>query len=64
MTLPIQIPDVAVSRAANAVHYEYMKTILCRTEEHALECEIWRRTAEEYKAQLRQYFPLLKRWKK
>ena len=28
-------------------HYEYMKTTLGRTDEHPLECEIWRKAVEE-----------------
>ena len=49
MQLPIQIETVSVSRAANAAHYEYMATILKRTEESPLENELWHRAMEEFK---------------
>ena len=35
MDLANQIPDITVSRAANAPHYEYMTTVGKRTDEIA-----------------------------
>lgn len=49
MRIPQQIDTVAVSRASNAAHYEYMATIRRRIEEIRLENEIWQRATEEFK---------------
>ena len=93
MELSNQIPDITVSRAANAPHYEYMTTFGKRTAELPIDHDLWRKgkdefdaafkaedeafkryrdseltgqhlTADEYREQLRQYFPQLKRWRK
>ncbi len=37
MNIPIQIDSTAISRAANAAHYEYLATVRRRTEEIRLE---------------------------
>lgn len=48
MKIPQQIETVAVSRASNAAHYEYMATIRKRIEEIRLESDIWGQAATEF----------------
>lgn len=50
MQLPNQIETISISRAANAAHYEYLATVLKRTEEIRLENELWRKAVEEFRA--------------
>lgn len=49
MQLPNQIETISVARAANAVHYEYLATVLKRTEEIRLENELWQRAVDEFR---------------
>lgn len=49
MQLPNQIETISISRAANAAHYEYLATVLKRTEEIRLENELWRKAVEEFR---------------
>ena len=41
MELSAQIPDISVSRAANAPHYEYMTTFGKRTSEQPIDHDLW-----------------------
>ena len=47
MNIPIQIDTVSIARATNAAHYEYLQTVMWRTDEIRLENELWQRAVEE-----------------
>ena len=47
MTLPQQIDTISIARAVNAAHYEYLATVVRRTEEIRLESDLWQKAAEE-----------------
>ena len=49
MKIPEQIEQVAISRAANAAHYEYLAVVLRRVEEVRLENELWTKAVEDFK---------------
>lgn len=49
MNIPIQIDSTAISRAANAAHYEYLATVRRRTEEIRLENDLWHQAVGEFR---------------
>lgn len=49
MQLPNQIENISIACVANAAHYEYLATVLKRTEEIRLENELWRKAVEEFR---------------
>ena len=49
MNIPIQIDSTAISRAANAAHYEYLATVRRRTEEIRLDNDLWHQAVGEFR---------------
>ena len=49
MNIPIQIDTVSIARATNAAHYEYLQTVIRRTDEIRLENDLWHRAISEFR---------------
>ena len=49
MNIPIQIDTTSIARATNAAHYEYLQTVIRRTEEIRLENDLWHQAVGEFR---------------